>query len=421
MPPNKKKPRVAGRATPARRTQQLPRVAVLVDTSTSWGRRVIQGINRYARAHGPWQIFVEARGLEERLRLPPGWEGDGVIARVANAQMIEDLTRLGLPIVNVSGIQVPGSEIFPRVTSDLPAGAALALDHFLQRGFRHFAYFSLTGLSYVSVQEDAFVTAVRNADHECEVYSVTPSTGAEPDWTLDLKQLGKWLKNLPKPVGILTWNASSSREIIYACQMAGLLVPEEVAIISGADDDVLCEVLHVPLSAIHVAAEQIGERASETLDELMQGASRSRARVKAVRRPLTPILVPPLLVVTRQSTDTLAVRDPALVKALSFIRMNAAQPIQVSQVARQSGISRRALERRFLQALGRSPAGEIRRVHLERAKTLLAETVLPIPQIAEAAGFGSPEYLAYVFRNELGKTPLRYRKEIGRASVVRED
>jgi LacI family transcriptional regulator len=65
-----------------------------------------------------------------------------------------------------------------------------------------------------------------------------------------------------------------------------------------------------------------------------------------------------------------------------------------------------------MQVLHRTPAGEIRRVHLDRAKRLLAETDLSIPDVAEAAGYGSPEYLAGIFRAELDTTPLKYRKEI---------
>lgn len=387
--------------TARRRTKpEIKRVAMLVDTSTSWGRRILQGINSYTRTHAPWQVFVEARGLEERLRVPAGWNGHGVIARVGNSAMGHELKALGIPVVNVSGIHLPGLD-FPRVTTDLPGGAALALEHFLDRGFRNFAYFSLSGLAYVESQEDAFIRAVQRAGHHCAVHGVKPRTGAEPDWNLDLAPLADWLRRLPKPVGVLTWNPSSSREIIYACQMAGLLVPEEVAVISGGDDDVLCELLHIPLSAVHVAAEQIGRMAAELLDKLMEGGT----------APKGPKLVPPLRIVTRQSTDTLAVRDSAVVRALEFIRKNSGRPIQVGAVAREAGVSRRALERRFVQALGRSPAGEIRRAHMDRAKMLLVETDIPIPQVAEEAGFGSPEYLAYVFRTELGQTPLKYRKE----------
>lgn len=379
----------------------LPRVAILVDTSTSWGRRIITGINHYTRQHGAWQTFVEARGMDEPLQVPEGWEGEGVIARVGTLEMAKALRRLRLPVVNISGIQLPGVT-FPQVTTDMDAAGKLAASHFLERGFRHFAYFSLLGLAYVSAQQDAYVRAVKAARCCCAVYGVEAHHGAEPDWTVDVAKIGAWLKSLPKPVAVFTWNASSGREIVRACDWAGLHVPEEVALLSGADDDLLCELTHIPISGLHVATEQVGFHAASVLAQLMQGHS----------APATPKFFSPLGVVVRRSTDTLAIQDQALVKALNFIRTHANQPIQVRDVAQHAGVSRRVLERRFAQVLGRSPAGEIRRVHLERAKQLLAETDLSIPDVAETSGFGSPEYMAYVFRAQLHKTPLKYRKEI---------
>jgi len=386
------------------RNGATPRVAVLVDTSSSWGRRIIRGIDNYTLTHGPWQLFLEPRGIEDVTGLPPGWKGDGIIARVGNARMAEKIAALRIPIINVSSIVLPKNN-FPRVSNDLTVSAQMALAHFQDRGFRNFAYFSLIGLSYVSAQREAFVKALTAAGHECSVYSVKPRKGAEPDWNLDLAELGAWLESLPKPVGVLTWNASSSREIVYACQMADLLVPEEVAVLSGTDDDVLCECVHPAISGIMAAAEKVGHQAAELLDHMMH-----------TKRRLSPpqIVVPPQEIVTRQSTDTLAVRDPALVKALSFIRNNAAHPIHVAEVARHAGVSRRILELRFMQHLKRSPATEIRRCHLDRAKRLLLETQMPIPDVAQAAGFGSPEYLAYVFKAETGESPLRYRRSLKR-------
>ncbi|HWI58322.1 MAG TPA: XylR family transcriptional regulator, partial [Bacillota bacterium] len=236
------------------REWEAPRIAVLVDTSTSWGRRVVTGINNYARKHGPWQLFVEARGLEERIQVPRGWRGEGIIARVGSEAMARDLRAHKIPVVNVSGIPLPGAN-FPRVNTDMQVTAEMAARHFLDRGFRHFAYFSLLGLSYLAPQQEAFMATVKNAGCDCEVYGVQPHAGAEPDWNLDLEQLAKWLKALPKPVGILTWNADSGRQVIYAAQRARLHVPEEVALLSGSDDDLLCEVSHIPISAILVAAE----------------------------------------------------------------------------------------------------------------------------------------------------------------------
>jgi len=117
------------------------------------------GINKYTLTHSPWQLFLEARGMEEHLRVPVGWRGEGVIARIGSMEMAKELQKLGLPTVNVSGIQLPRVS-FSRVTTNVEILAKLATRHFMERGFRHFAYFSLMGLSYVDLQQKAFTTAV---------------------------------------------------------------------------------------------------------------------------------------------------------------------------------------------------------------------------------------------------------------------
>ena len=382
-------------------TKTRPRIAILVDTSTSWGRRVILGIGNYARQYGPWQTFLEARGMEEHLRIASGWQGDGIIARVSTPAIAQELKALKIPVVNVSGIRVQNAD-FPTVTTDPKLVTEMALSHFRNRGFRNFGYFNLRGLSYVAAQKDAFVNTVKSIGGECALYEVKVKTRAEPDWSLDLAELGKWLKSLPRPVGILAWNASSGREILYACEAAGLIVPEEVAVLSATDDDVLCECLQTPLSGIVVDAEKIGNQAAALMDGLLHGK----------RAPKEPIRIAPLDVATRRSTETLAISDPALRKALAFLGNNASAPMQVTDVARECGLSRRVLERKFIQVLGRTPADEIRRFHLDRARHLLIQTTLSIPDVAEASGFASPEYFAYVFKAECGKTPLEYRRRL---------
>lgn len=378
-----------------------PRVAVLVETSTNWGRQVVTGILHYDREHGPWHLFVEPWGMEEFLSVPPGWHGDGIIARVNNPRMAAELGKLNCPLVNVSGIELPGDNV-PRVTTDLQESGRLAAEYFLERGYRHCGYFSLLGLSYVAAHQAAFASTLQAAGAECSVYSVRPSHGAEPNWNLSLAHLAEWLRGLPKPIGVLSWNASGSREILYAAQEAGLLVPEEVAVLSGTDDDLFCKAARIPLSGIRPPAVQIGFHAATLLDRLMRG--------KPV--PKRPLLLPPLGITSRQSTDTLAIQDPALLKAMRFIRANATRNVRVSEVVRHAGLSRRMLEVKFASQLQRSPAQEIRRAHLEQARELLEQTDLPIPEVAESSGFGSPERLAVVFRKELGQSPLRYRKSI---------
>lgn len=390
------------RSTPRCRTARsarIPRIGVLVETATTWGRNISAGIHKYADRYGPWLVFIDPRGGEEPMTLPHGWRGDGVIARIANPLLTRELLTMKIPTVNVSGILLSDNP-FPCVTTDLRASGSMAADYFLERGFRSYAYFSLLGLHYVATHQQAFSERLSADGFDCAVYSVRPRRGAVPDWNLDLTELGTWLKALPKPVAVLTWNASSSREVLFACQLADLPVPEEVAILSGSDDNLLCAMAHIPISGIQVPAEQIGYQAAKRLDGLMH-----KRKMKN-----DTILIPPSGITARRSSDTMAIADPSLVRAIRFVREQATRPIQVTDVSSHSGLSRRALERKFESAFGRSPASEIRRIRIEQAKNLLATTDLPIPEVAEQSGFGSPEYLAFIFRRAFGLTPLKYRR-----------
>jgi len=237
---------------------------------------------------------------------------------------------------------------------------------------------------------------------ECPFYGTTfeAGAGARTAWHTRQQGLFRWLKKLPKPVAIVTWITEQGREVINACRRAGLLVPEQVAVLAADNDELLCEACVPSLSGIALTSERVGHEAAAMLDRLMHGA-RPRKR---------PLLIAPTGVVARQSTDTLAVGDPDLAAALSFIRSHATDPIQVGDVLRAVAVSRRWLERRFREILGRGPGAEIRRVRLARAKMLLAETEMPVPQVAARCGFGSREYLANVFKSQTGLSPRQYRR-----------
>ena len=391
----KNEPKSRPRENPA-----IKRVAVLVDTSTAWGRGIIAGIQQYALERGNWHLFVEARGLHDSTALPRDWQGDGIIARIGTPEVALQLRRRRIPVVNVSGIRLPGKP-FPCVCNDGEAAARMAADYFLARGFRHFAYLSLRGLEYVARQCNAYQSAVAAAGCECAVHGVNVHAGfISPDWNLHIGELGAWLASLPKPVAVLTWGGG--REVIQACLRVGLRVPQEVAVLSSSDDDLLCEIGPVHLSGVRNACEKIGAGAAAMLDRAMNGIA---AQEQA-------FLIPPLGVVTRQSTDTLAITDENLVLALGFMNDHLSTGIQMQDVARAAGISRRVLEQRFARTLGTSPGLYLTRARLDRVRKLLAETEMPVAEISERAGFCTPEYMTTVFRREFSTTPLRYRKDM---------
>ena len=376
-----------------------PPVALLIDTATEWGRQVIHGIADYAHQQGGWDIWLERRCQQAPGRLPPGWHGDGIIARVADREMGRYLAKIPAPVVNVSAARIPGVH-FPTVSMDVRAVARLATGHLLDQGFQHFGYYAPHGFSYAKTHYESFVESLAEVGLDCCLFLRRRGTASAVTWQRRQKELQQWLRELPKPIAILAWTSDLAREVSYACQAIGLLVPEQVAVMAGGEDSVLCETCNPPLSAVAINSERVGYEAAALLDRLLQDKP----------SPSEPILIEPSHVVVRQSTDTVAVDDSDLAQAITFIRANAGKRIRVNDVLRAVPVSRSWLERRFQDLLGRSPAQEIRRVRLEHTKRLLAKTDMPVTQVAAASGFGSAEYFAYAFKLATGSTPREFRK-----------
>jgi LacI family transcriptional regulator, galactose operon repressor len=204
---------------------------------------------------------------------------------------------------------------------------------------------------------------------------------------------------LPKPVGLMACNDDRGRGVLEACRLAGVRVPEDVAVIGVDNDELFCELADPPLSSVALNTEHGGYRTAHLLDQLMQQKIRTPQR----------LIVEPTEVVARRSTDVKAFDGREVVTALSFIHRNRARDFTVNDVAHAVGVSRRNLEVKFRKSVGRTILTEIQRIRLDHAKRMLRETDLSIPQIAESSGYNSASYLTQVFRKETGASPVKYR------------
>lgn len=373
------------------------RVAILIDPGSHRGCRVIAGIRQHLAGLGAdaWRVWLGSRWGGEPAELPDGWSGDGVIADISTASLAHRLSGCGVPVVNVGG-PGPIAGAFPSVGPDADGVADVALRHFLDRGFREIARVSSAG-----VGADWLGPALERAMASRGMTSgLWRSPGASASgWRERVGALAAWVAGLPRPVGIVCAGSACGREVIEACALRGIRVPEDIAVLCDEDDEVVCELTDPPMSGVMTSAERVGSEAARLLALLMDGGE---AGAGAGLRPQG--------VASRRSTETLAVSDPEIAEALRFIRDNAARPIQVSDVLGHVRVSRRSLERRFAQVLDRSPAEEIRRVRLSMATRLLLETDLSIPDVASRCGFGTPQYLSRVFGRQHGVSPQRFRR-----------
>ena len=384
-----------------RSRRHIPRVALLIETTRSYGRNVLRGIGDYERVHGPWLFHVPTEMPIKAVPPSDEWDGDGIIAQPRqDMPFVKQLAESGLPVVSLSG--PPGTGGLPAVRANQEAVAELAINHFRERGFVRFAYCGDAREKIWPPTGELFRRLAEKGGYTCAVYQPAYEREAR---ALRIGHMAKWLRTLPKPIGLLARDDLRAREVLDACRVAGLHVPEAIAVLGTNDDELICEMANPPLSSIVHNARRIGYEAAAMLDRLMAG-----------KKAIADIVIDPLGVHTRQSTDLLAIEDPDVATAVRFIREHACDGIHVEDVLDQVPLSRRALEKRFRAAVGRPPHMEIRRAQLERVKELLVGSDYKLEKIAEITGFSSAQYLAGLFRRVMNTTPGAWR-QAGRAGA----
>jgi LacI family transcriptional regulator len=384
------------------------RIALLIEWSRAYGRGVLRGIAAYVKAHDTWKTYQTERRLCDAA---PGWlrdwNGDGIIARIENDELLQQISRMDLPTVDLFEHGQAGG--FPGVLTDNRAIAHQGAEHLIQRGLEHFAYCGLPGIYSSETRSEYFVEYLNRAGFEVHVYQNprqpdTAFISTSEDYELRSEQaIAAWVGSLPKPVGLMACNDVRAHQILMACGDRSIAVPEEVAVIGVDDDDLICELCHPPLSSVKQDPERVGYEAAALLDRLLDGEA----------PPAEPILVAPLGVMARQSTDVVAVGDADVAAAVHFIRVHACEGIRVNDILQHVQISRSTLERRFARLLGRSPKAEILRVQLDRVKYLLSMTDYPLARIAQLTGFAYVEAMCYCFKRTIGQTPGQYRNACG--------
>lgn len=263
-------------------------VAVLVGTDSSLGRRIIRGIAYYADRHANWHLLIDPRDHEHRPTIPDGWRGHGIVAHPMNRQQLETLQRSGLPIVNIDDLAPPMPGV-ASVLTDEDRLAEMALGHLLDRGFRTFGYFAPPSLDYSTSRRDAFHARVQAAGAPWVEYKPGYRPGRRIGWAEQQKRVERWIRSLPRPIAVLAIDAPRARQLAEICHLAGVRVPDDVAILAGSLDDLMCDVATPPLSSVNVASERIGHDAALTLDRMMRGEA----------APAKPIRVPPRGVASR--------------------------------------------------------------------------------------------------------------------------
>jgi len=386
---------------PADRTPDTPtghRTVLLALDAVAIRRATKSGICDHAQRAG-WRLLDL---FLCNMAIPPAFTADGALLSLGDGYttLVRQLDRMGIPRVQLDSFTHADGG---RVNQDIRAAGRMAAGHFAERGFRHVAYLHAEHYedSWLRPMGDSFIARARQRGAKADLIAVNRPGDILPWSHVEqlAKRFGREIAKLEKPLGVFTYNDIMAAHICLYCEILGLRVPEEVAVLGRNNDEQQCEFAPTPLSSVDTNNVARGKVAAELLESLMDGEP----------APEEPILVAPAGVVTRRSTDVLALPDADTASALRYMWEHLAEPLNVAGIADAVALSRRKLERHFRQHLGRSVNEELMRKRIERACELLTNTKTKGKVIAEQVGFTSEKYFYVMFRRIMGTTPRQYR------------
>jgi LacI family transcriptional regulator len=378
---------------------------------------VFAGVQHYADEAG-WTTVIDnwpEETLDRGKRGKPAY--DGIIARVTPERMplVEMAAATGVPVVNV----MCGSPAFARLPGVFPDYAGVGrmqAEHLLGRGVRNFAFVGIQRRRPDELQRGGFKAAVEAGGHEVSEFDLPDSWDDDRELFRQTRtRILAWMNTWKTPVGLASSTDDVVRYVAQLCHDRGWRVPQDVALIGNRNEEHLCEKPRPALSSVEIGFDRIGCEAARLLDLLMSrakprgGRGRKSAGASDQSAP-EHVILPPVGIVARDSTDSFATDDPLVAEAQAFIAEHCHTPIDVNHVALAIMVSTKTLQNHFARSLGTGVGQEIRRARVERAKRELAGSDISIDEVAKRAGFTSNARLCEVFRRDVGMSPREYRR-----------
>jgi LacI family transcriptional regulator len=379
------------------------KIILLLDFAEEYSKCLLQGISRYSAENGHWSFcrmplyYRETLGTRGILDWAKDWRADGIIGQLYN-EMETELYQSPFPVIAQDFKE--RFRYIPNITGQYRETGKMGAEYFLKKGYTNFAFYGFNNIVWSRERAEGFESTVNQFGYQVHYFEHKKARSTDI-WYYKSKSLSKWLRSLPKPIALMACDDNQGVHITEACKQNKIRVPQEVAVLGVDNDVMLCELSDPPLSSIVLDIEQAGYDTARAMDLMITG------RVKFYRN----ILVPPLKVVTRSSTDIYASRDGNIANALDFIHKNIDQNLLVDQIVREVPMSRRSLEKRFVEVTGLPIYKYIFKLRIEKLAQKLVSSELSVFEIALEMGLPDSKNISRQFRQIMGCTPVEYRRK----------
>lgn len=378
--------------------QRCPPRRVLFITDF-YQEEVLLGVVEHAREAG-WELIANMRFHGQ---FPSEKEADGILVTAVGPRVRQWIEAWKDTQIVQIGWPVPEWP-YPSVGVDYEAAARAGARHLMELGYVNFVFYSLVKNQEVRGMQQAFEEELARAGltaSRMDFEALHGPGSLEVPREQRLAWLAEQLLAMKKPLAVMGDDDRRALELMAACQIAGLKVPQDVAIVGCENRNIEGLMAPVPLSSVDPNWRRVGREAAVLLEQLMAGG----------KPPVLHAKVPPRGVVARASTATFVTGSEGITRSLLHIRQHFPQPLRLNSLAKMAGMSERQFRSEFKQRVGRSPRAELHRARLACAARLLRDTELKLDAIAVESGLGTARKLCELFAEDYHMTPTAWRQQ----------
>lgn len=380
----------------------MKKILLLTDLTSGFSRNMLKGVVRYSEEHGPWIFYRMPMSYRELygdmgvVRWAKRWKADAIVAQLSD---IDTRTLMSLKIPFVIQNYRERKQNVSNLTGDYYNTGVMAANFFLQKGFRFFAYFGFSDTVWMRERGEGFKDTLRQRGFD--VFQFNKTLEDKANWTFDVEEISLWLLELPKPVAIFACDDYHALQISEVCNLYNISIPDEISLLGVDNDELFCNISNPPLSSIELDIQQGGYELGKLLHDF----------IEKKREPPVDVVIKPIRIVSRGSTEIFAVGDKNVEKVLKYIEQNYMDPLSVTKLVEITNCSRRVLEKVFKKETGHSVYQYIQLFRVNKFAELLVTTQLSLIDAAYMVGFDDYKNLSRIFKKYKQLTPLQYRRK----------
>ncbi len=378
------------------------KILLLIDYSSEFSRRFLEGLIRYSKEYGPWifyrlpSYYKTLYGKQGIIKWAKEWNADAFIAQWDH-EGTNLLSELDIPIILQN--YKSRSEFFSNLTGDYIATGRMAAQFFAKKKYKNFAFYGNKNALWSRERAEGYFSEVQKLGGN--YYYFETEVLNEEDWNSGHIELDSWLLSLPKPIGLFACDDSFALQVSEICKITNINIPNEISLLGVDNDELICNLSDPPISSIVLNVEKGGYEAGRLIHQLIK---------KEKTSPFN-IMVKPARIELRQSTEKYNLSNEYIAQVVDYIEKNFDSDIHIDTLIKMVPLSRRNLETKFKNELGVPIYQFLLNCRIEHYAYLLLTTDNSLLDIALECGFNDSKNISRIFKKFKNYTPLEYRQK----------